>query len=144
MSVTEGDTAYRPGSEAAGTFTTSREEGESRITWYYPYTSNDTRTFTIAYTVKSGLRLYDGGDQLWWKAVFADRDSVVQSSRVTVHLPPGISPHQLRVAAYGASADYEIVDGTTLVFAARNMAPNRELEVRVQFPHGIVGGQVPR
>jgi len=63
VSVTEGDTAYRPCSEAAGTFTTFREEGEFRITWYHPYTSNDTRTFTIAYTVKGGLRLYDGVHQ---------------------------------------------------------------------------------
>ena len=67
VSVREGGQDYRPGTETAGTFTTSREgNGDLRITWYFPYTSNAARTFAIAYTVKGGLRYYSGGDQLWW------------------------------------------------------------------------------
>ena len=140
VSVREGGTTYRPGTEVAGTFGTSRQDGDFRITWYYPYTSNDSRTFVLAYTVKGGLRFYEGGDQLWWKAVFPDRSYVVQSSYVTVHLPEGISREDLKVAVYGTEADHEILDGRAVLFSARDISPGQELEVRVQFPHGIVEG----
>ena len=143
VSVSEGGMEYRRGSEDPGTFTTSREDGDFRITWYYPYTSDAARTFDIAYTVKGGLRFYEGGDQLWWKAVFPDRSFPVRSSRVTVHLPAGISREELKTAAYFTDADVEIVDGSTVVFTAGDIKPGQELEVRVQFPHGIVEGQPP-
>jgi hypothetical protein len=143
ITVSEQGTQYRPGSEDPATFTTSREDGDFRITWYYPYTSNATRTFTIAYTVKGGLRFYDGGDQLWWKAVFSERDFTVRSSQITVHLPAGISREALVVASYGAGAEYQIVDGSTVTFNALDISPGQELEVRVQFPHGVVQGQRP-
>jgi hypothetical protein len=141
VSVSEGEVRYVRGTETPSTFTTSREDGDFRITWYYPYTSNGARTFVIAYTVKGALRYYEGGDQLWWKAVFSDRSFPVGSSRVTVHLPAGIAREELKTASYFTDADVQIVDGSTVVFTAGDIRPGRELEVRVQFPHGIVKGQ---
>ena len=139
--VSEGGVDYTPGSETAQGFTTLREDGDLRITWYYPPASNERRTFVVGYTVKGGLRFYEGGDQLWWKAVFADRSFPVRSSQVTVQLPAGITREELKVASYGASAASQFVGDNSVIFEARDIAPGEELEVRVQFPHGIVQGQ---
>ena len=39
------------------------------INWYFPPTANRSETFTLGYTVRGGLRYYEGGDQLWWQAI---------------------------------------------------------------------------
>ena len=114
-----------------------------RITWYYPQTRNAARTFRIHYVVHGGLRIYDGGDQLWWKAIFKDRDFAVNSARVTVRLPASVASSDLKIATYGAPAEYEIVDLQTVRFAAGRIKAGQELEVRVQFPHGLVSARAP-
>ncbi|HIC93813.1 MAG TPA: DUF2207 domain-containing protein, partial [Anaerolineae bacterium] len=140
VEVWEGDRRFRPGRGGEYTYETYRDDGDFVIKWYFPYTSNSTHTYTIAYTVKGGLRFYEGGDQLYWKAVFPDRDFPVKASTVTVHLPEGAKPQ--KVAAYGVPAEWKIVDDRTVVFTASGeISPGRELEVRVQFPHGVVQGQ---
>ncbi|HID86301.1 MAG TPA: DUF2207 domain-containing protein, partial [Anaerolineae bacterium] len=143
VEVWEGDRQYAPGRKGEYTYATSREGDTFRITWWYPSTRDTTRTFTLKYTVKGGLRIYEGGDQVWWKAVFPDRDVPVRSSTVTIHLPADFSADQLKIASYGAPAESRIVDGRTVVFEARNIAPGEELEVRVQFPHGVVQAAPP-
>jgi len=140
VEVWEGDRRYTPGQERDYTFTAEWDDDAFRITWYYPYTSDASRTFRIAYTVKGALRYYDGGDQLWWKAVDKDRTFPILSSQVTVHLPASFSPTELKTAAYGVTADTEILDGSTVRFTSGQLAPGQELEVRVQFPHGVVPG----
>jgi len=141
VTVSEDGLDYTPGREVAQGFTTSREDGNFRITWYYAPASNERRTFILAYTVKGGLRFYEGGDQLWWKAVFPDRSFSVRSSLVTVQLPAGMGREDLKVASYGAGATSQFAGDSSVVFEARDIAPGEELEVRVQFPHGVVQGQ---
>ena len=114
-----------------------------RVKWYYPTTSNASRTFNIHYVVHGGLRIYEGGDQVWWKAIFPDRDFPVRSSRVTVHLPAPVAPSDLKVASYGTPAESSIIDPQTVLFTATNIPPRAELEVRVQFPHGLVSASAP-
>jgi hypothetical protein len=100
VEVWEGDRRYEPGQGTAYTFQTSVDGGDFVIQWYFPYTSNSSHTFVLRYTVQGGLRYYDGGDQLFWKAVYADRDFPVYNSTVTVQLPGGAAADP--VAAYGA------------------------------------------
>jgi len=127
VEVWEGDRQYVRGQEREYTFWTEWEDDAFRITWYYPYTRDASRTFNIAYTVRGALRYYEGGDQLWWKAVDKDRTFPIKSSQVTVHLPATFATTDLVTAAYGVPAEGEL-------------APGQELEVRVQFPHGVVPG----
>ncbi len=56
------------------------------IRWYFPRT-NDPETYTLGYTVHDGLRYYEGGDQVWWKAIYGDRQFPVLSGRVRVIVP---------------------------------------------------------
>ena len=114
-----------------------------RVTWYYPPTQNASRTFALHYRVSGALRVYEGGDQLWWKAIFADRDFPVRRGRVTVHLPAAFTQGQLKVATYGVPAEYDIVDAQTVEFATGTVPAGQELEVRIQFPHGVVQATRP-
>ncbi|NIV29864.1 MAG: DUF2207 domain-containing protein, partial [Anaerolineae bacterium] len=139
VQVWEGSRQYEPGDGGDYTFSTSVEGGDLVINWYFPYTSNSSHTYTLRYTVQGGLRYYEGGDQLYWVAVYPDRSFPVDESTVTVELPEGATADP--VAAYGVDAEIAGQGSRTVVFTAQEpLDPGQELEVRVQFPSGIVGG----
>ncbi|MEA3377231.1 MAG: DUF2207 domain-containing protein, partial [Chloroflexota bacterium] len=142
VEVWEGERQYEPGRGGSYTYQTSVEDGDFRIRWEFPYTSNTSHTFILRYTVTGGLRYYDGGDQLYWKAVYADRDFPVYNSTVTVDLPRGATADP--VAAYDTKASISGRGTGTVAFTAQErIDPGQEFEVRVQFPHGIVQGSKP-
>jgi uncharacterized membrane protein YgcG len=134
---------YASGSTGEYGFTASTEEGKLKITWYFPYTRNTAHTYIVRYRVVGGLRIYEGGDQIWWKAIGADHNFPIRASKVTVSLPATFSQDQLKVESYGASARNYVTDRGAVVFEAQNIAADQELEVRVQFPHGVVQGSAP-
>ncbi len=142
VEVWEGDRPYTPNSDRPYGFTTSVEGGDFYIRWYFPETSG-RHTYTLKYTVKGGLRFYEVGDQLWWKAVFPDRRLPVHSSRVTVNLPAGIEPSRLKIDSFGAPGTYNMSESRQIVFSVNDIQPGQEVEVRITFPHGIVQGAKP-
>jgi len=127
------------------TYQVEQDDGFLRIDWWFPPTSNATRTFAVRYRVVGGLRYYEGGDQLFWKAVYEDRPLLVQSSTVLVRFPADVQADQIRTEAYPDSlgATGQLVDPRTVRFDARNIPADTGLEVRVQFPHGLVAGSPP-
>jgi hypothetical protein len=149
IEVWEGDRQYQQGHGGGYTYETFyNDDGEFTIKWYYPDYRDSTHTYTIKYTVKGGLRFYEGGDQVYWKAVFPDRTVPVMASVVTVHLPAAFDPDELVTAAYGGGRDeredVQIQNtGSEVIFFANRTWPDEELEVRVQFPHGVVQGSAP-
>jgi uncharacterized membrane protein YgcG len=145
ISVDENGMPYRRSTSEGmpGTFAVMVQGKKLSVTWWYPPTSNARRSFTLAYLVRGGLRYYDGGDQLWWKAVSPEITVPVRSSRVLVHLPAMLSDSELRIASYGASAQISRPDPSTVSFTASDIQPGQGLEIRVQFPHGLVSGSPP-
>lgn len=131
---------YTPGSTAEYGFTTSVNDGDLEVKWYFPPTSNSTHTYIIRYRVTGGLRFYKGGDQVYWKAIAPDHNFPIRSSRVTITLPKTFAQDQLKVASYGAQATTSYGDQGQIVFEAENIAADQELEVRVEFPNGAVQG----
>jgi uncharacterized membrane protein YgcG len=89
------------------------------------------------------LRFYEGGDQLWWKAIPPDHNFPIRASKITVSLPQTFSQEQLRVASYGPTTTVRFNDRGQVIFEAQNIPADQELEVRVQFPHGVVQGNPP-
>ncbi len=135
---------YTPSrSEREYTFKTYQEDGNQVIYWYFPYTNNTTHTYVVRYVVKGGLRIYDGGDQVWWKAVPPDRNFPVHNAQVKVTLPATFNADQLVYQTYGATATAYAPNGATVIFNAANIGSGDELEVRVQFPHGVVQAAPP-
>lgn len=133
------------GGESPGTFLLSESRSSVDLRYFFAQPVTGEHQIDIAYTVEGGLRYYDGGDQLYWKAVHADRPATVENSQVTVLLPPGVIREEMVAAAYFTDAQFEISDdGRTVIFrATESIPPQHELEVRVQFPHGVVSGSAP-
>jgi uncharacterized membrane protein YgcG len=113
------------------------------IGWWFPETRDMARTFIIKYTVHGGLRISDSGDQIFWKAIFGDRDTYINEAIVTVHLPQSLSADQLEIFSYRAEAESRIIDGKTIEFISADISPDEELEVQVILPHGLVTAQPP-
>jgi uncharacterized membrane protein YgcG len=114
-----------------------------RITYYFSSARNEERTFKIAYTVQGATRYYSAGDQVYWVAVYSDRNGYpVLNSRVTVKLPQGATATQ--AATYGATANVTGAgESVVTAVATGSIDSGTQMEIRVQFPHGIVTGQAP-
>jgi len=79
--------------EEPRTFSVSNEGSNVVVRWYFDETADMARTFDIGYRVHGGLRYYEGGDQVWWQAVYGDRSFPVNSSVVTIHVPAPARMH---------------------------------------------------
>ncbi|MFC2050938.1 DUF2207 domain-containing protein [Chloroflexota bacterium] len=135
-------TGGSPGGETYA-YATWREGNKFWIGWWFPQTVNSSRTIELRYTVHGGLRINSPADQLYWEAIFGDRDSYVGSSKVVVHLPQPVPTQQLSFDSYGAPATGNIVDDQTVEFLTGRILAAEELEIRVYFPHGLVEGNPP-
>jgi hypothetical protein len=91
--------AYRPGLvPATNSFRTTSTDQGLQVDWWFPPTTDASRTFVLRYTAQGAIRVYDAGDQLQWKAVYADRDGPTEASTVTVHLPGDVAPADLKTS----------------------------------------------
>jgi hypothetical protein len=131
--------------EATYTFTVTERGGSYIIEWFFPSMANRAETFTLSYTVYDGLRFYEGGDQLWWKAIYADRSFPVLNGQVRVAVPEGATIQQWSayindVNARG-SANAELVGSQALVYTLQSrLQAGEDFEVRVEFTPNIVDG----
>lgn len=127
------------------TFVVNDRGGRYEIRWYFPPLNNRTVTYDLSYTVHGGLRYYEGGDQLWWKAIYGDRSFPVLNGRVRVTTPAAIQEWAAyineRDARDSATATL-IQDGRDIVFDLdRRLNSGEEFEVRVEFAPGVAAGQ---
>lgn len=157
VQVSEDGRPYRRASgEIEGGYQTFVEGNEFIVEWYFPYTSNAQRTFTLAYTVQGGLRYYPDADPphdvLQWLAVAPNHDFPIRQSRVTVQLPRGVNilrdpslPSGFNADAIGGDAvtRVDVEKGTVTVDATRALSPGEALEIGVKFEHGLIAGQAP-
>lgn len=115
-----------------------------RIKYYFLRPASDEqRTFVLRYTVIGATRYYEGGDQVFWSVVYADRNGFpVLNSTGTVRLPDGATA--TNAEAYGAPADVKGLNESVVIANALEPIPSGSIfEVRVQFPHGIITGSAP-
>ena len=130
------------------TFSVDDQGDRYVINWYFPPTANSTETYTLSYRVHDGLRYYEAGDQVWWKAIYGDRPFAVLAGRIRVEAPPGAEVEQW--AAYVSSVNARDVavaervsDGSAIVFdLQQRLESGEDFEVRVQFTAGVVAGEV--
>jgi hypothetical protein len=107
------------------------------IGWWYPETRGGSRIFDISYVVHGGLWLHDDGDQLYWRAIFGDRNVSINKATVTVRFPEPVTP--LAINSYGPETQRNVIDDRTIEFVTTGPVPgNVTLDIRIIFPHGIV------
>jgi uncharacterized membrane protein YgcG len=145
---------YARGAPGPNTYGAVRSDAGVHVDWRFPPTTNRTRTFVVKYTVHGAVRVYDAGDQVQWKTVYADRPGELNSSTITVRLPADVPAEGVRSAfyryreedAFGAvpvAGSGERIDDRTVRFSVGPLRAGVGAEVRVQFPHGIVTAGPP-
>jgi hypothetical protein len=135
----DGQLLHQYCSEQAGTFCTDITTDGFLITYYFMHLITDTTEhFEISYTVDGALRIYSGGDQLWWVAVPSDHSGFpIISSTITVILPPGYAPREGidPIVTYGAPSEVQVNGSTVIAHATGEIRNDEAFEIRVQYPH---------
>lgn len=128
------------------TFTVSESGGHYVVRWYFPSLANTAATYNLGYRVYGGLRYYDQGDQVWWKAIYGDRAFPVLAGRVRVVVPQGATVQEWAAYVNGADArdmaTATLFEGGSAVFfdLNRRLDSGEEFEVRVEFTPDVVDG----
>ncbi|GIV85912.1 MAG: hypothetical protein KatS3mg052_2919 [Candidatus Roseilinea sp.] len=118
------------------------DDNKLRIKYYFLTPARgEQRTFVLNYTVVGATRYYNEGDQVFWAAVYPDRGGfAVQNARAVVRLPAGATATNAEV--YGVRANVKGLGESVVVAEALEPIPSGDqMEVRVQFPHGILTGE---
>lgn len=122
-----------------GTFCLSRTSGDYTMTYYFPkQITDETLSIEIAYRVTGALRVYEGGDQLWWDAIPEEHFGFpIRSATVTVVLPQNLAPREGvdPVETYGARGEIEVMDNIITATAVNGLSGNEGFSIRVQYPH---------
>jgi hypothetical protein len=148
--------AYTRGTDRPNTFSSSTADDGLHIDWWFTPTptTNAVRSFMVRYTVNGAARIYDGGDQLQWRAIYADRSGAVGASIITVHLPGDVDTTAVQSAWYAYRSTQSFgalnptgsgaaVDSRTVRLELTQLDANVGAEVRVQFPHGLLTAAPP-
>lgn len=117
------------------------DDNKLRIKYYFLTPARDEqRTFILNYIISGATRYYDGGDQVYWAAVYPERSGFpVQNARATVRLPNGATATNAEV--YGVRADVKGLGESVVVGEALDpISSGEQMEIRVQFPSGIISG----
>jgi len=92
----DGDTA--PAGAAA---ISTRRDGSLRVDWPLEAAGGATRTFALRYHVSGAIRLEGTRGVLQWQAIPAQRNYVVEESRLTLAVDGGVDPARTGVAEAG-------------------------------------------
>jgi hypothetical protein len=126
---------------------TSRTSQGLAIDWTFPPVTNATRRFDLRYTAHGAARIYDAGDQVWWKAIYANRPGPVQQGTITLRLPADAPSGTVRATMYTYRDDGQttrevgpgtVVDNRTIRWDVSSLPSGTGVEVRAQFPHGLL------
>jgi hypothetical protein len=134
------------GQEVPLAVTTSTDSNGLRLDWTFAPVTNDSRTFVLRYLAHGATRVYPGGDQVDWNAVYADRPGGVGASTVTLHLPADVAPDSVVSAVYVLPpgrlpqqvGTATTVDARTLRFDIGGLPAGSGAEIRAQVPSGVL------
>ncbi|PJF28463.1 MAG: hypothetical protein CUN53_00215 [Phototrophicales bacterium] len=122
-----------------GSFCLSLTSGEYNMTYYFPNTiTNESLSIEIAYRVTGALRVYEGGDQLWWDAIPEEHFGFpIRSAAITVVLPQNLAPREGidPVETYGGRGEIEVKGNIITATATNGLSGNEGFSIRVQYPH---------
>lgn len=145
ISVGENGESYQPNdTQAAGTFYVTQSDNDVTINWFFSPTQNQTRTFTLGYTLQGVVRQYPAGDQLWWTFIEGDRPYSINAAHVVEHLPAAFAADQIVMGASMFGSGAKKVDAQTVSYDGGPFPPGTAWELRTQFPHGVVTAPPPR
>ena len=104
---------------------------------------NEQKGWIITYTMTGAIIYAPNYDRLYFNTVTTDRDVPIKSSRTTVTLPPGTDMSQVKTKDYVSdtnppSSVTSSVQGNTLAWESKDIAPFTTVTIDVSFPKGLV------
>jgi hypothetical protein len=130
-----------------GEYEISNKGNQKHIQWDFPRRDfyNELKSWTVKYKVHGGLGFYKEWDELYWNAIFSDREVEVREAQIMVHLPQEIAREHIGMRMFigtagskAESSNYQIIDGKTVKFWGNNIRPGEFLTVVVTWPKGLV------
>lgn len=145
MTVREGEQTYTEvtDGETPGTYIVTRENDMLRVKWYYEPTSDATRTFTVGYEVEGAIRVEEATDDLWWIAVFPEREVPVEQSSIIVNLPEGVDLDQVQVDLPAADGRVSEEGRSVSVVRDEPLPGGTALDVQIQVPSALIDAPEP-
>ena len=138
VALTEDGKEYREGQgQQPGTYRVGQSFGETAIFWYYDI-ADRVATFTLDYDVLGAVEKHADVAQLYWKFIEPDRGTEVKQARVTVSLPPGISPDSVRAYAHGPLWGEVLIGSSEVVATCAPLPDGKMLELRVLLPSAAI------
>jgi hypothetical protein len=108
--------------------------GSTLVEWAFPaVVAGETTAFRLSYTALGTVRVLTDAQEIFWTAVFADRDVDVEKASVRLYLPPGVRAEQ--VAIEGGATSVES-DGALRVVHDGPVPPGEAWQVRIRLPVG--------
>jgi uncharacterized membrane protein (DUF485 family) len=115
------------------------------LQWNFPRRDfkNELKSWVVKYKVHGGLGFFNDYDELFWNAIFQDRDVIVKKAEILVHLAQEVDNIKPRLFI-GSSGDktgsynYQVIDRKTIKFWGEYINPGQYLTVVVAWPKGIV------
>ncbi len=128
-------------------YTVSYNGNRLNIRWEFPRRNfyNELKSWTIRYKVYGGLGFYEKWDELYWNAIFEDREVLVKKAEVLVHLPKNFDKDEIALKLFVGekgsliqSTNYKILDSKTVKFWAQDIKPYHFLTIVVAWPKGAI------
>ncbi len=130
-----------------GTFVLRPGGNSVEVDWFYaPVAAPATRTFTLRYHVTGAIRVYPGGDQLWWNPIIANRQADITSSGIAIHLPAGVNATNVQAQTVFPKSTHTSVNTAGVVSITTDepiLQTDPAPAVRVQWPHGMLAADPP-
>lgn len=133
--VSEDGQEYKSSSDhSTNTYSLTDEGNARKITWYFPATTNKTRTFVLRYTVRGALRAAQNDREQWnWIFVESGRGYTINASKVTLHLPKAFNAQDIKPGAGKVS------DGQTIEYTGGPFTANAQWLIQVEYPRATSG-----
>ncbi len=132
------DVAVYEGEEQLSTETGTQDD-QYWIRWRHNLEAPESHTFKVQYRVVGGVQTRGANHQIYWRALFPERDTDIKQGSVTVRLPDELAGKVNQFTSTGVAATNRQIDAQTFEFTANQpLAPREFLEVKVRFPNNIL------
>ncbi|MBE9160347.1 DUF2207 domain-containing protein [Nodosilinea sp. LEGE 06152] len=118
---------------------TGIEDNQYWIRWRHAVKAPESHIFKVQYRVTGGVQIRGANSQIYWRALFSERNADIKQGKVTIHLPNELAGEVSQVMSEGVTAVSQQVGPNTLEFVVdQPLAPQQFLDVKVRFPTGLL------